>query len=102
MGNRRIGACRLESVRSVAVEALPGAAAPGEVIGGACRESSAQARLARLSCADGDHLDQLPRPKRLPALRLLRILRMRGWSKVEHAGIGDSRSRKDRALRDTA
>ena len=99
MGHRRLRTRRREPVRSAAQQALPDAAAAGEILGRAARARRPQARLSSVSCADGDRVAAVSRPPRLRALRFLHRFRLRDARQVVDALHGDSRSRGDRALR---
>ena len=99
VGGWRLGARRREPVRPAALEALPDAAAAGEILRRAARARRAQARPAPVPGADGHRLRAVPRPARLRALRLLHRLRLRDAGEVLDAVHDDPRGRGDRPLR---
>ena len=81
------------------VEALPDAAAAGEVLRRAARARRAQARPASVPGADGHRVGAVPRPARLRALRVLHRLRLRDAREVLDALHHDPRGRGHRPLR---
>src|SRR6185369_12003057 len=89
------------TVFAPALEGVSASAVTGEIRGRASRSRCEETRLASATVADGDHLPGLSRAQRVFALRLLRRLRLRDESQVEHACDGYPGSREDRALRDS-
>ena len=62
----------------------------------------AQAGLPSLSRSGGRHFEAVPGTHGVPALRMVRRLRMRAWREVESAAVDDSAGHGDRAVRDQA
>ena len=102
VGDRRIGPRGREPLRSTAVEAVPDAAAAGEVVRRAPGARRAQAGPASGSRADGDQLPGVSRPAGVRALRVLPRLRLRGGGEGVDADDRDSRSRSHGTLRSAA
>ncbi len=102
VGSRRVRARRREPVRPVAQQAVPDAAAAGEVLGRAARARRTQDGLASVPGADGDRLGALQGPRRLRALRVLHRLRLRNAGEVVDAVHDDPGSRGHGTLRGAA
>src|ERR1700722_11248417 len=102
MGNRRVGSCRREPLRSAALQALSDAAATGKGFRRDFRTGRAQAGLARVPCADGDFVAGAPWTQRLRQLRILSRIWLRSGREIEFAGRSDPDGRENRALRNPA
>src|SRR5882672_2136279 len=99
MGYWCLRACRIESFRSPAQQALSDAAAAGEIFGGAPRARRPQTGFASFPCADGDSLEAVSWPAGLRELRVLYRVWVRGHGQVVGAVYDDSGGRSDGSVR---